>query len=109
MSQSATVPSVRRAGRLIKRLMNFLPEGWVDTKEQGREALRRTIEEGMVERVRGHLEDSRSRGLRDRRNGSFRRHLVTGLGDIELADPRTPSDQRSSTKRWAAPFTRRTQ
>ena len=85
----ATDRSVRRASRLIKRMMNFHPEGWGDTKEGGRQALRRTIEEAMVERVRSHLEDMQSRGEQDRRNGTFRRHLLTGLGDIELAIPRT--------------------
>ena len=85
----ATDRSVRRASRLIKRMMNFHPEGWGDTKERGRQALRRTIEEAMVERVRSHLEDMQSRGEQDRRNGTFRRHLLTGLGDIELAIPRT--------------------
>jgi transposase-like protein len=85
----ATDQSVRRASRLIKRMMNFLPEGWGDTKERGRQALRRTIEEAMVEQVKSHLEDTQSRGEQDRRNGTFRRHLLTGLGDIELAIPRT--------------------
>ena len=34
MSPFATVKSVRRAGRLIKRLMNYHPEGWGDPKER---------------------------------------------------------------------------
>ena len=35
------------------------------------------------------LEEIRSRGGVDRRNGSFSRHLLTELGDIELCVPRT--------------------
>ena len=85
----ATEPSVRRAGRLIKRIMNFIPEGWTETRERGREALRRTIEEAMQEHVKDHLAEVRSRGVQDRRNGSYSRHLLTGLGDIELSVPRS--------------------
>lgn len=37
----ATEPSVRRAGRLIKRIMNFIPEGWTETRERARGGERR--------------------------------------------------------------------
>jgi transposase-like protein len=106
MSPFATVKSVRRAGRVIKRLMNYHPEGWGDTKERSREALRRTIEETMAEQVKSHLEDTQSRGEQDRRNGTFRRHLLTGLGDIELAIPRT---RRYSPISVAQAYARRTE
>ena len=89
MSPFATVKSVRRAGRLIKRLMNYHPEGWGDLREAGRDGLRRCLEEEMDHRVRSWLEDSLSRGEHDRRNGSWNRHLLTALGDIEVSIPRT--------------------
>lgn len=85
----ATDESVRRAGRYIKRLMNHVPEGWQETKERSREALRRTVEESMAEQVRRHLEDTLSRGEQDRRNGFFSRRLISGIGDIGLSVPRT--------------------
>lgn len=89
MSPFATVKSVRQAGRVIKRLMNHHPEGWGDLKEAGREGLRRCLEEEMGHRVRSWLEDCLGRGKQDRRNGSYRRHLLTALGDIEVSIPRT--------------------
>jgi len=89
MSPFATVRSVRRAGRLIKRLMNYHPEGWGDVREAGRDGIRRCLEEEMDHRVRSWLEESLSRGEQDRRNGSYRRHLLTALGDIEVSIPRT--------------------
>jgi transposase-like protein len=45
----------------------------------------------MEERVAGHLSWAYQRGIPDRRNGVYLRHLLTELGDIELAIPRTRS------------------
>jgi putative transposase len=89
MSQSATVRSVRRAGRVIKRLMNHSPEGWSSLEEAGRDGIRRALEERMQWRLRSFLEQQLSAGQQDRRNGFYRRHLLTALGDIELEVPRT--------------------
>jgi transposase-like protein len=36
-----------------------------------------------------HLDRMASLGAADRRNGSYPRHLLTELGEIELAMPRT--------------------
>jgi hypothetical protein len=58
ISPFATVKSVSQAGRLIKRLMNHHPERWGDLKGDGREGLRRCIEEEMEPRVRSWPEDS---------------------------------------------------
>lgn len=89
MSRSATVRSVRSAGRIIKRLMNFEPEGWEDYRTSGREVLRQILEERMQGRLRKTLALEAAEGIRDRRNGKYRRHLLTGMGDIELSVPRT--------------------
>jgi transposase-like protein len=42
----------------------------------------------MKSYIHRRLEKIRSRGGVDRRNGSFSRHLLTELGDIELCVPR---------------------
>src|SRR5512147_450048 len=89
MSRSATARSVRSAGRVIKRLMNFHPEGWEEPEAAGREAIRRVLEDRMQERVRRWLAVDLPPDHGDRRNGSYSRHLLTGLGDIELHVPRT--------------------
>jgi putative transposase len=88
MSRSATVRSVRSACRIIKRLMNFEPQGWEDYRTSGRDALRHILEERMQGQLRQRLAFEAAEGVRDRRNGVYRRHLLTGMGDIELSVPR---------------------
>ena len=43
----------------------------------------------MNARVGGHLEACKERGIEDRRNGSYSRRLLMGVGDVELRVPRT--------------------
>ena len=45
----------------------------------------------MAGRIDRHLEEMAERGEADRRNGSYRRWLMTELGEIELRVPRTRS------------------
>ena len=52
-------------------------------------ALKDVLEGGMAARIDRHLEEMERLGEADRRNGSYRRWLLTELGDIELAVPRT--------------------
>jgi len=89
MSQSATVRSLRASHRMIKRLMNFETEGWEDHRRAGRAALGKVLEERMQDRVQAILSQELRQGVPDRRNGKYRRHLLTSMGDIELAVPRT--------------------
>ena len=106
MSHRATVRSVRRASRLIKRLMNFAPEGWESLEEAGRKGLRQAMEAAMRRHVGERLNRSLAVGATDRHNGSFRRHLLTGLGEIELLVPRT---RRFSAAELIQAYARRTQ
>lgn len=55
----------------------------------GRRALAEIIEGRMAEAVDGRLDGLDGSAVRDRRNGSYSRHLLTELGDIELAVPRS--------------------
>ena len=55
----------------------------------GRRALSGIIEGRMSEAVDGWLDDLDGSAMRDRRNGFYRRHLLSELGDIELCVPRT--------------------
>jgi putative transposase len=89
MSRSATLWSLRRASRLIKRQMNYLPEGWEDPKEAGRAAIKRVIEERMRQRVRNYIEEEMSQGVQDRCNGSYSRHMLTSSEDTVLQVPRS--------------------
>jgi putative transposase len=55
----------------------------------GRQALEAIIEDQMAAAVDRYLEQLGSADAADRRNGYYRRHLLTELGDIELEVPRT--------------------
>jgi putative transposase len=55
----------------------------------GRQALQEIIEEQMYAAVDRHLDQLGADDAADRRNGYYRRHLLTELGDIELNVPRT--------------------
>jgi transposase-like protein len=55
----------------------------------GRQALQEIIEEQMAAAVDRHLDQLTADDAADRRNGYYRRHLLTELGDIELNVPRT--------------------
>jgi putative transposase len=55
----------------------------------GRQALQEIIEEQMAAAVDRHLDQLGADDAADRRNGYYRRHLLTELGDIELQVPRT--------------------
>jgi putative transposase len=54
-----------------------------------RQALRDVLQGQMAQLVDRHLDEMARRGVADRHNGSYRRHLLTELGDIELSVPRT--------------------
>jgi transposase-like protein len=54
-----------------------------------RQALAEIIEGQMAAAVDRHLDQLDAEAAPDRRNGHYRRHLLTTLGDIELCVPRT--------------------
>ena len=55
----------------------------------GRQALEEIIEDQMAAAIDRYLEQLGTDDAADRRNGYYRRHLLTELGDIELNVPRT--------------------
>jgi transposase-like protein len=64
--------------------------GWgEDLRPLARRALTEVIEDRMHEAIDAHLLRVAERGEADRRNGSYRRSILTELGDIELSVPRT--------------------
>lgn len=79
---------MRETIREIKR-MGYQAEGWESIHDATRGALARVLNELMQEKIHSHLEQVARRGVVDRRNGSFTRHLLTAAGDIELSIPRT--------------------
>jgi len=89
MQQVAAVRSVKQAVRVIKQMEHQSPEWMPDLHELGRKALARVLQQHMQRQVRRYLVEVARQGVADRRNGSYRRHLLTALGDLELCVPRT--------------------
>ena len=87
--QAATIESLPEAFELVKAMQGG-GLGWGEGyRPLGRLALAAIIEGRMGETVDGWLEALGVDDEPDRRNGHYRRHLLTELGDIELAVPRT--------------------
>ena len=90
MSQrAATIESLPMAFEVVKEMQADGLEWGEGYRPLGRRALAEIIEGRMAEAVDYWLEHFDASAMRDRRNGSYSRHLLTELGDIELSVPRT--------------------
>ena len=89
MPRTATIESLPEAFRTMKAMRAEGVEWDEDYRRAGADALKRILEGRMADLVAEHLDDMGRRGLADRRNGSWPRRLMTELGEIELAIPRT--------------------
>ena len=91
MPQAATTKSLPHAFRMMKAMQAQGIEWGEDYRQAGALALKDVLEGRMAAGVDRHLEEMAARGAADRRNGSYRRWLMTELGEIELSVPRTRS------------------
>ncbi len=82
-----TITNIHQAFREIKHFAHDSWEG--DYRGAARQALKEILETRMHNRIDAYLSQARNQGLADRRNGSYPRHLLTELGDLELQIPRT--------------------
>ena len=89
MPQTATIKSLPAAFRMMKAMQADDVEWGEDYRGAARQALARLLEGRMAETIDRYLERIAERGQADRRNGCYRRGLLTELGAIELAVPRT--------------------
>ena len=89
MPQTATIESLPRAFRMMKEMQAAGVEWGQDYRHAGAGALKEVLEGGMAAAVDRHLDEMARLDRADRRNGSYRRWLLTELGEIELAVPRT--------------------
>ena len=95
-----TITNIHQAFREIK---HFVCDQWEgDYRGAARQALKEILETRMHNTLDAYLSQVRDRGLVDRRNGSYPRHLLTELGDLELHIPRTRTASAISVlKRFA--------
>lgn len=89
MPQSATIKSLPRAFRMMKAMRADGIEPGEDYRHAGAAALKELLERRMAAGVDQHLAEMAAREQADRRNGSYRRWLLSELGQIELSVPRT--------------------
>jgi transposase-like protein len=89
MPQAATIKSLPRAFRMMKAMQAQGIEWGDDYRRAGAQALKGVLEGGMATGIDRYLADMGIRGAADRRNGTYRRWLMTELGEIELSVPRT--------------------
>ena len=106
MPQAATIKSLPQVFRMMKCMQAQDVDWGEDYRSAARAALKAVLEGRMVAGIDRHLVDTAGRGEADRRNGSYRRLLLTELGEIELAVPRTrrysPLTVARAYARWAA-------
>jgi putative transposase len=88
MPQTATIKSLPAAFRMMKTMQAEGVE-WGDYRRGARDAVAALLRGRMDALIDEHLERVAELGQADRRNGCYRRHLLTELGAIELAVPRT--------------------
>jgi transposase-like protein len=79
---------VKQAARILKH-MEIQGGEWQDYRGASREAVARVIEGRMHGLLNNRLAELAAAGVGDRRNGSYRRQLLTSLGAVELVVPRS--------------------
>lgn len=89
MTRGSLVPSVKQACQFIKTVQDQGFEWASEVREAGRQAIREVLEQQIRDRISRHLQEWGRRAGVDRRNGSYRRRVVTELGEVELVVART--------------------
>jgi len=89
MPQAVTIASLPRAFELVKGMQAQGLEWGESYRALGRRAIAEIMAGQMQALIDEHLDRMALLDEADRRNGSYRRHLLTELGEIELAVPRT--------------------
>ena len=90
MSQrTATITSLPMALEVVKAMQADGLDWGEGYRPVCRQALEEIIEAQMTAAVDRYLDQLEADDPADRRNGYYRRHLLTELGDIELSVPRT--------------------
>lgn len=87
MQRTAAARTMAQARRILKS-MDVEWSDWGGTREDMRRVIGRILEERMYRLVGNQISALGVEGIPDRRNGYYRRHLLTAMGDVELSVPR---------------------
>ena len=100
MPQTATIKSLPAAFRMMKAMQAEGVEWGEDYRGAARQAVAEVLQGRMGQLIEQHLERMAELGQADRRNGCYRRSLLTELGDVQLACRARAPSARSG---WCAP------
>jgi putative transposase len=89
MPQAVTIKSLPEAFAVVKAMQAQGLEWGEGYRPLGRRVIAEVLEGQMARAVDAHLERMAALDQADRRNGYYPRHLLTELGLVELAVPRT--------------------
>jgi transposase-like protein len=90
MERRIMIRSLPEAMAMVKEMDLASEDEWTgDYRSAARDAISSFLTDRMVQKLAFHLADSEARGIPDRRNGRYMRHLLTELGDVLVSIPRT--------------------
>jgi putative transposase len=88
--QQIITKSVSKALSMVKEMNLSSGDEWSgDYRDAARMSIAMILKERMEEKVADHLAWAYQKGIPDRRNGTYIRHILTELGDVALSVPRT--------------------
>jgi transposase-like protein len=84
------IKNLPEALKLIKEMKLASPREWAGTyRDAAKSAIATVLREEMETLVGRRLSWAYRKGIQDRRNGTYQRHVLTELGDVLLSIPRT--------------------
>jgi len=89
MERQVIIKNLPEALRVVKEMKLASDEWTGEYRDAARHTIAAVLKQQMEEQIAGHLAWVFRKGIPDRRNGSYLRHVLTELGNVILAIPRT--------------------
>jgi putative transposase len=89
VERQSVIKKLPEALQMVKEMKLSSDEWTGEYREAARAAIGIVLKEKMEEEIAGHLAWVFRKGIPDRRNGSYIRHVLTELGNLILTVPRT--------------------
>lgn len=89
MERQIVIKNLPKALQMVKEMKVSSDEWAGDYRDAARSTIAAVLKQQMDTQVTAHLSRTCEQGIPDRRNGSYVRRILTELGDIILAIPRT--------------------
>ncbi len=90
MERQIVIKNLPEALNVVKEMNLTSQDEWTgEYRDRARSTIATVLKGHMEEQVAGHLSWAYQKGIPDRRNGSYVRHVLTELGNVVLSVPRT--------------------